>query len=321
MTNASDTATTATTTEPLPEFLPIVPRRPLARPWWIPWPVAILLAPLLWLLPKRMGPHFATVRWPGVILANLIYVIYGVSCIVLAKTSPRYSWIAYALGRSPGQNDDLPLPGPTLSQIARSPLAAALNAWEAGSGGELLAQILIGMSAYIVLVLVLAVLLMPVAAAGEKKRYRYARCVKLTLWAMTSILPLGLALNAIELIYATPELTYQERLTRTMNPAMGVPAVDEKLHTWWRWTIAVYALVFLWIWLRSAWRYPGTTEGPAWPPRRPTCRQCHYQLTGLTPEDRCPECGTPVADSLATRKRRGVRKTNVTRPATGGSSG
>jgi len=292
-------------TEPLPEYLPIESRRPLARPWWIPWPVAIVLAPLLWLLPKRMGPHFAAVRWPGAIIGNLIYVIYGVSCIVLAEKAPRYSWIAYALGESPGQAPDHPLPAPTVSQIARSPLAAALTAWEVDSGGELLAQILVGTSAYILLVLVLSLLLMRAASAGEKRRYCFARCVKMTLWSMTSILLLGLALNAIELANPSPEMTGWDQVMRTISRAVGISGAEPGTHDdYWFWAIGIYGVVFLWIWIRAAWRYPGTTEGPAWPPRRPTCGKCQYLLTGLTPQDRCPECGKPVAESIGPKRRR-----------------
>ncbi len=266
--------------EPLPEFLPVTPRKPVVHPWWIPWPVAILLAPLLWLMPRRMGPHFATVRWPGAILGNLVYVIYGISCLVLARVSPRYGWVAYLLGEAPGQAPDSPLPGPTLSQIIRSPLAAALNAWEAGSGGELLAQILIGISAYAGVVVFFSLLLMPPAAAGEKKRYLFARCVKLVLWSMTSMLLFGLA-------------------------ATGTELYEVSQH----WVIIPWALLLGWILYRAVGRYPGAAEGPAWPPRRPTCRKCGYLLTGMRLADRCPECGTSVVDSMQPRrKRRGWRR-------------
>ena len=47
----------------LPEYWPAGPTVEPVRAWWIPWPIAIVLLPLLWLMPKRMGPHFAAVRW------------------------------------------------------------------------------------------------------------------------------------------------------------------------------------------------------------------------------------------------------------------
>ena len=79
----------------LPEHWPSTIAVQPVRPWWVPWPIAVLAVPLLWILPKRTGPHFAAIRWPGVIVAHLLWTLYGIACIYLAVAAPECGWIAW----------------------------------------------------------------------------------------------------------------------------------------------------------------------------------------------------------------------------------
>ena len=114
--------------EQLPEYWPATPPPDPVRAVWIPWPIAVVLAPLLWLMPGRMGPHFAAVRWPGAIAAHLLWTVYGLACIVNAYESNDHCWVAYLQGQVPGQQQHPVWPAPTMSQIIRTPLA--VTAWQ-----------------------------------------------------------------------------------------------------------------------------------------------------------------------------------------------
>ncbi len=271
-------------TDALPEYWPVNPPVRPVRAVWLPWPIAVVLAPLLWLLPKRVGVHFAAVRWPGAIVAHVVWTIYGIGCIAITYQTPRYSWVAYLSGQSPGQEPSSLWPPPTVSEIAGSPLAVL--AWDVVHELTKVEQFLLGLgiaAAVEVGLVVLAGLLMPWAAAGERGRRLFGRCVKLTLWSTTSLAVLGLMLQAIEL-----GLIWEKGSDR--GDAAGV-------------AVALYVGWFFWIWIRSGMRYAGPAEGPGWERRRPLCEDCGYILTGLAAADRCPECGSPVRYSLPSCRR------------------
>lgn len=269
--------------ETLPEFWPADPAPEVSRPWWIPWPMAIVLVPLLWLRPARMGPHFAAVRWPGVIIGQVFWTIYGAGCIALALINPHVGWVAWLTGSTtPGQEPAI-WPEPTLSEVFRSPLA--LLAWWlvefVENSVETYLLTLAGLVGAELVLMALGVLLMPFAAVGGRRRHLLARSVKLTLWSLSSVVVLGLAVQAIELTAADPG-------TRKLL---------------WVLAVAVYVAWFLWIGLRSVRGYPGPPVEEELLRRRPLCEKCGYVLTGLTAGDRCPECGGPVAESMPQRRR------------------
>ena len=274
----------------LPEYWPAPPPPELACPVWIPWPLAVLLAPLFWLMPRRMGPHFAAVRWPGALFAHVLWVFYGIGCVAIASAMPRFGLAAYAVGRMPEQGADTAVSGDTLSQVLRDPPALVALILAGHPYGEITSAVTNAQSLYAGLGLVavaeaglilMACLLMPYATAGERGQLLFSRSVKLTLWSTTSLPVLGIAFQAIELLNYT----------------------RKQLDELWAGAIGLYILWFVWIWLRSGLRYAGPTEGPAWEPRRPLCETCGYALTGLKSTDNCPECGTAVALSLPERRR------------------
>jgi hypothetical protein len=67
------------------------------------------------------------------------------------------------------------------------------------------------------------------------------------------------------------------------------------------WTMVLSTAWLLWSLLRSV----GIRRNPAAAERPPTCETCGYNLTGLSMDGRCPECGTAVADSLGDDHRQG----------------
>lgn len=292
MTSAAD-VTTKPQPPPaaLPEFWPEQARTTPVRPVWIPWPVAIVLVPLLWLMPRRMGPHFAAVRWPGVVLAHLVWVVYGIGCIAVAFVNPQYGLTACILGSAPAADPVLMGsahgPGEALADppallailLAGHPYANFEGAISDSESLFLGLGLVAGVEAGLVLV---ACLLMPYVTVGERGMLLFRRCMKLTLWATTPLPVLGLVFQAIELL---------ERDRRDLDILWGFATV----------LYIVWSVGFV---IRSGLRYGGPPEGPAWRPRRPLCESCGYALTGLTAAHRCPECGRPVVDSLPTHRRR-----------------
>lgn len=268
--------------EPLPEHWPADAKPETVRAWWIPWPVAVLLAPLLWILPRRMGPHFATVRWPGAIVAHLLWVFYAIGSMIIAFERPRFGWVAWVLGRVPGQEAGSLWPAPTLSEMFRSPpaMVATAIAREVDEAETLLIGFAALLGFELVFVL-LGVLLMPFTAGVGRVRSSIGRSIKLTFWATTSLIVLGLAFEWIA--------------QDDMNPGN----VDDNHLV----LGALYMAWFLWIWLRSAMRLPEPPEVKASEPRPPRCETCGYRLTGLTADDQCPECGAAARDSLPTNRR------------------
>ncbi|MDM8005518.1 MAG: hypothetical protein QUV05_05130 [Phycisphaerae bacterium] len=275
-------------TDALPEHWPTAPAAEPVRPWWLPWPIAVLAAPLLWILPKRMGPHFAAVRWPGIIAAHLLWTLYGVACICLGVTAPQYSWIAW-FGR---ESADIPAYAQmTFSQTARAPVAQVVwelcreasfgGGWgtpgfpEIGSVVDLLLWVAVVAGTEISLVIP-ALLLMPYIAAGERTRQLLIRSIKITLLSTTVVFPVSLVLQCA-VIWINP--SFDDGVSFTLVTALGC--------VW-----------FCWVWIRAGMRYPGPAEGPGWEPRKALCENCGYSLTGQQVSGRCPECGRPVSYSL-----------------------
>src|SRR5690606_25841087 len=130
----------------------------------------VVLTPLFWIMPLRMGPHVTAVRWPGIIAAHLFWTIYGLGLCAVAVVAPRFGWVAYLTGYSAG-SDMAVVPPPTLSQVFRSP--PAIMVWglaEVASTGEEMVLVIGAFFGVEAVILAAAFLLMPFAAHGEKFR-------------------------------------------------------------------------------------------------------------------------------------------------------
>ncbi len=271
----------------LPEHWPQPSAMQPVRPVWIPWVIAVALAPLFWLMPKRFGPHFAAAGWRAAIAAHVVWGIYGAATVgMTAIAGPWYGLVTWLSGRTAEQMGRLPMPVPTFSEIVRAPLAYFVNGMALASGrpgpvGWTLAGLLTIVLAIAAGIVVLAMLLMPYIAAGERTRRLLGRTVRLVMWATTSLVVLGWAMQAVMLV--SPNL--QSDWTSTVLPAIYIV-----------WAISLV--------LRGGARYAGKADGPAWQPQTPRCEGCGYSLTALPVSGTCPECGEPVAESLpATRQR------------------
>jgi len=67
--------------------------------------------------------------------------------------------------------------------------------------------------------------------------------------------------------------------------------------------LALFAVWWLLVLLRSGYRYGGPATGPAWESRSPCCEGCGYIIAHIPVTTKCPECGRPVVESMAGRRR------------------
>ena len=266
---------------------------------------------LLWFAPKRMGPFVAAAGWHAAVWAGLIGIGVGFglpACGIDTTVAETYTGPWYLVFRLSTPSSNF-----TLSEVPRAPLAALVAlihtgasnpGWSATSGYTLL-LILAAIPASL---LALAAALMPFAAAGERLTPLFGRCMRLVLWSMTVLIPIGLAVSfwpwvLDHFIVAAPSpLDRPREMDELINVGNGAALLAlvaiTALGLWW--------LAILW---RSGLRYAGAADGPAWRPRTPRCQKCGYIIATLRLDARCPECNHPVADSVARLR----RKTKPTR--------
>lgn len=261
----------------VPEFWPEGARQPRVRRVWIPWPVAVLLAPLFWLMPKRLGAHLAAGSWWGAIIGHAVWAYYGFGWFMMtAGRTGNCSWTQW-LGWTHGRTSHEFWPAPTFGEILLAPLAAIpiligtsrhVQGFIAGAVGAIVVEIF---------VLGIALLLMPYATAGEPLRPLLGRCLKLTWWCTTGLTACGIVFNGL-LTVLTSDLRF------------GLVA-------------GACVLWFALLLVRSAARYAGKPAGAEWQPISAQCDRCGYGLTALLYESNCPECGLPVRESLPSGRR------------------
>lgn len=296
----------------LPEYWPDDPPPKPLTPYWIPWPIAVLAVPLLWVMPKRFGPHFAGVSWWGAIFAHLIWLPYGIGCMMLVEDYFEYSLFSYVTGNMPPVSlTPGPLPD-NLVVVLRAPFAAiAVTLSEEirfGTTGFGASDLLAGLGAVLgletILLLLLTIGLMPYAAYGESRGRLFLRCFKMVLWTSTVAVPIGL-LYQVSVGCLTDQfdsVSTFEGVTWAVFPQRASQGAGEMAVA--KSVASGIGLAFLvWVWIRSALRPAGPAKGPAWEPRCPQCEKCGYRLTGLARQDRCPECGLPVQESLPGSRR------------------
>ncbi len=253
----------------IPEFIPPAETIEPVRTYRVPWLLAPLATIPACLLPRRAGPHLAASSWSAAYVAHFFSVALFMGLMIAEQLESTYL-------------RDTPTESLSLSEHLRRPFAAlvlffysVLSTWlhYVIAAGTVLA-IEAG-------VWVLGLTLIPFYTAGERRLPLYLRCVKLTLWSTSCLVPLGILIG-----YPS-----WARVSRRMPDELAI--VCMLLYV--TWCVSVL--------MRLGGRYGGPKEGPAWEPRPMQCEECRYELTSQPIAGRCPECGRAVADSLPERRK------------------
>lgn len=252
--------------------------------------VAVIATPALWFSPKRVGPIVAAASWRATLIAHAIAVCLGVGLIAWAEHIAMFRAVF-----KPAFPPGWPIPpfsfsmpdygGATGLEWLRSPFAALVTNIH-GSGtfvvsGLTLPWAFVGLELGVV---VAALLIAPFIAAGETTRLVLRRCVKLSLWSTTMLLPLGVGWLLVPYTHSL----------------LGLP---KELHSIDFAALSLFSVWWLTVLLRSGSTYVGPAKGPLWEPRCPRCESCGYSIAYLDVAGRCPECARPVAMSMADRRR------------------
>ncbi|MHC4697229.1 MAG: hypothetical protein ACYTFA_10835 [Planctomycetota bacterium] len=277
-----------------------------------------------WLLPAKTARRTTHLPLRQVFLAH---VLAGLTAVFLTFVLPSWLRLGHAVAYSGLIWEWIRFVGEVAEEIGRRPLEALVAA--------------VGLAACIeAAFLVLALLLMPWGARGEAMKQSYAHALR-QVWMHTThllviaLLGAGLALMLDQSYYRWSYLNPQPEWTGGvwLRAVRGTSGYDQALQAapesfreevrtfnqarlrWrqsWPWYVEYQEPVFvnsifvLAIWLFwSVLRGVGAS-GLAEPIKRPPkCESCGYNLTGLTLEGRCPECGDPVVDSLGPSARPG----------------
>jgi hypothetical protein len=236
---------------------------------------------LLWLFPKRAGASLAAAGWRAAVVAHCLAIGYGVGMIAWAQSfytvNPLTASVVYSEY------------GPRLAQmscseILRTPLAslAAVALQHTAGAATPLAPVLLAVGIEFGVVLVAAAL-MPFVAAGEPAGVLFGRCLRLSLWSTTLLLPLGAGWMV------DPRLRQLVGLSPDWHPVDFI--ILSMFAVWWTFVV-----------LRSGYRYAGPASGPACNTRPARCERCGYLIAHLPHSTKCPECSRPVLDSLPERR-------------------
>ncbi|HOW71833.1 MAG TPA: hypothetical protein PKY77_14630 [Phycisphaerae bacterium] len=234
-----------------------------------------------WLVPGRLGPHLVVDTWTRAFAAHTLSVLLGLS-------------VAWHLGTrsSGGLLRDL-----TSAQELRLILVGGLlDLVTQGSYLSLnTARAMIALFVVVVIAVApacLACLLIPWCADGDNGKSAARRGFKSAYWATTILIPASA-------VYWTA--------CGLMPPTLNPLAQAYGQHLLSPLPVALMLLLlglFIRTLLVGGRRYVGQPTGPGFSPREPLCDHCGYRITGLPLTGLCPECGTPVRDSLPGGRRR-----------------
>jgi hypothetical protein len=253
---------------------------------------------LLWLAPKRTGTLLAGAGWHAAILAAAISAGLGLGLLtfeLLTTVSIPYGTpgvFTFSVG--------MPRSELTVAEALRAPFVSLATIIHTATGSPATggtASIILGLIP--VGLLAVAVLMMPLVAAGERLGLLFGRCLRLVLWNTSTLIPLGVA------SFWWPSLLDRLGVAgRTEGLFAAAPPFLSDREQATIFALVLFALWWLLILWRSGLRYTGPADGPAWRPRTPRCRKCGYNIATLRVDARCPECNHPVADSVARLQRK-----------------
>jgi hypothetical protein len=268
----------------VPGELPPVRTDTPSRAWTIRGLVILPAMVPLWFMPKRIGPSLAAAPWRAAIAAHILALVIGYALVVWAESY----WVFNPFNVPvdiPG--DARQAPEMSFREQVRVPFAVlVMAAHSQTTGGGAVPSPAVVFLLIELGVFLLAVILMPFAAAGESIGSLFGRCLRLTWWSTTLAIPLGIGWLVAPrfhqwLGYASPN---------NWQP-VDFPA------------LAVFCLWWMVVLLRSGLRYAGLAAGPAWEVRQPVCESCGYIIAQIPRSTKCPECGRPVAVSLPENRR------------------
>ncbi|MBP7934109.1 MAG: hypothetical protein KA354_05605 [Phycisphaerae bacterium] len=228
-----------------------------------------------WLTPGRLGPHLVVDTWTRAFTAHALSVLLGLS-------------VAWHLGTRSSAG---------LLQVLTSPrelrlilVGGLLDLVTQGSSFSLnTARVMIVLFVVAVIAAApacLAAFLIPWCADGDDGKSAARRGFKSAYWATTILIPASAVYwTACGLMPPT-----WQPLTHVYGQQLLSPV-----------PVALVLLLlglFIRTLLLGARRYVGQPTGPGFSPREPLCDHCGYRITGLPLTGLCPECGTPVQDSL-----------------------
>lgn len=245
---------------------------------------------LFWIVPKRYGPHLAVGSWTGALLAHVLSILTaGVSLLLVAISQSQLHTSKLGLREQLAQF--------VLETAARSAASGGTTDWVTAALFALALPLLE------LAMLLLAILIMPWYAGGDRAGSVFKRSLKSVYWSTTFLIPVTIAVCGLVLYSVDPEKLLQ-RYSDLFVAALILVGVGLPL------------VMFVRMLLTGGARYVGKPDGPAFAPREPHCEDCGYLIVGLPLDSRCPECGLSVAESLpGGRRRPTVWQENELKPA------
>lgn len=240
----------------------------------IHWLLALPAAPLVWFFPRTIGPRLAASSWRSAYAAHVFGVLLAMGFLMsqlIGARDPRSA----ALFGSLSPIEELRRAAAAVAVLFQGFVGEAAR--NPGDAVAICLGILIGHIG----IWIAATAFLPFFAAGERRLPLYLRTVKLLLWSTLLLIPIGM-LGARVIVYME---------TRDM-PFTAFSL----LLLWGLWSLSVI--------VRLGARYGGPAEGPRWDDMPIYCESCGYSLANQPLDGRCPECASPVGDSLPSRRTR-----------------
>ncbi|MEE8169012.1 MAG: hypothetical protein V3T70_00555 [Phycisphaerae bacterium] len=236
-----------------------------------------------WLMPRRYGPHLAAGSWKRALSAHL-------AAALIAAGIVGGSVFADELAQS------------FRGEVGLHNIRAAVAGWVLGAAAAstalpapswLSALAILGIVPLVELILAaLGTATIPWAAGGDRAASVWRRSVNNVYWSTTIVIPGAVYFAITNWINKSRPAWFGPEPMATAGLLLGLGVIGALFVLWMR-MICV-----------GAHRYVGPPQGPAFRPHEPRCDDCGYSLFGLPLAARCPECGTPVRDSLPGGRRR-----------------